>query len=307
MRMETLYEFIMIARKLNFSKAAASLNLTQSTLSKHIAALERELGVVLVERGRQLALTRAGEQLLASAQRIVGVYEEEMAALRRASRKAGPVRMAFCGTSYEEAILAAVRDIPVQCVPYADDRDYLDLLDHDHADVALNFDFSSVPGLAQEAQERGVRCLPLGAQPAVLIMGADHPLAAHPALSREDLRDQEMLIVGRGPFDDFSRCIAHHFGEDLRLRFRLMPIGGMYRNIGVADFGSGILFLTSSLASLSGGEGSGHVAFTELGGEPLGVPIALTYRKDEDNPDVLAFIDQVVDLLAPPERSSSDE
>ncbi len=41
MQIETLEEYVGPAKHLNFSKAAIELSMTQSTLSKHIAALER--------------------------------------------------------------------------------------------------------------------------------------------------------------------------------------------------------------------------------------------------------------------------
>ncbi len=45
----------------SFSAAAHALSLTQSAVSQHVAALEREVGLPLVERGmRPVELTEAG-------------------------------------------------------------------------------------------------------------------------------------------------------------------------------------------------------------------------------------------------------
>jgi molybdate transport repressor ModE-like protein len=53
-----------IARRGSFSAAADALSLTQSAVSQHIAALEREVGMTLVERGmRPVELTEAGHAL----------------------------------------------------------------------------------------------------------------------------------------------------------------------------------------------------------------------------------------------------
>lgn len=52
------------ARLLSFTRAATELNLTQSSVSRQVAALERQVGKKLfVRRTRALALTGAGEQL----------------------------------------------------------------------------------------------------------------------------------------------------------------------------------------------------------------------------------------------------
>lgn len=54
------------ARHLSFTLAAAELNLTQSSISRQIAALERQIGKALFERRtRALELTAAGERLYA--------------------------------------------------------------------------------------------------------------------------------------------------------------------------------------------------------------------------------------------------
>lgn len=54
--------FLTVAKCLSFTKAAASLFITQSTLSRSIASLEDELGVVLLKRDfHNLSLTDAGE------------------------------------------------------------------------------------------------------------------------------------------------------------------------------------------------------------------------------------------------------
>ncbi len=57
--------FLVTAEAGSLSAAARQLCLTQPTLSRQVAALEAELGLLLFERiGRKLALTQAGRQLL---------------------------------------------------------------------------------------------------------------------------------------------------------------------------------------------------------------------------------------------------
>ena len=44
MKTETLYEFLVLSKTLNYSKAAENLYISQSVLSKHIQEMEKELG-----------------------------------------------------------------------------------------------------------------------------------------------------------------------------------------------------------------------------------------------------------------------
>lgn len=56
--------FLMVAELLSFTKAADELYLSQSALSRKIAAMEKELGVILFDRtNHTVALTSEGEEL----------------------------------------------------------------------------------------------------------------------------------------------------------------------------------------------------------------------------------------------------
>lgn len=59
--------FIAVAEELSFTRAAERLNVTQQTLSAHIAGLEKELHVRLLDRHVPLSLTYAGEEFLTHA------------------------------------------------------------------------------------------------------------------------------------------------------------------------------------------------------------------------------------------------
>ena len=63
--------FLAVARAKNFTRAAETLHVSQSTLSQHVLELERELGVRLFDRlGRAVTLTEGGRLLEEHATRI---------------------------------------------------------------------------------------------------------------------------------------------------------------------------------------------------------------------------------------------
>lgn len=65
MELRQLNYFVHLAEKLNFSEAAKSLFVTQSTLSQQIKQLEQELDAVLLDRNSHgVSLTEAGAELL---------------------------------------------------------------------------------------------------------------------------------------------------------------------------------------------------------------------------------------------------
>ena len=74
MNLKQLEAFVWVAREGSFSGAARELYLTQPTVSAHIAALEKKLGICLLKRTtKEVSLTAEGEELY--------VYAEQMLAL----------------------------------------------------------------------------------------------------------------------------------------------------------------------------------------------------------------------------------
>jgi LysR family transcriptional activator of glutamate synthase operon len=76
MEMDYLCEFAVIAKLGNFSLAAEELFISQSSLSKHIISLEKELNVQLFDRtSRKVALSEAGAQILPYANQVFEIRE----------------------------------------------------------------------------------------------------------------------------------------------------------------------------------------------------------------------------------------
>lgn len=86
MDLTVLHEFAVLAQRLNYAQAARELNVSTSTLSRHISALERELGVPLFSRSGRTALEPAGRILLEEAGALFA--SEERISQRLASVKA---------------------------------------------------------------------------------------------------------------------------------------------------------------------------------------------------------------------------
>ena len=72
-----LREFVTFAGYLNFTAAARVLNISQPTLSRHIAELEHQLGCLLVDRNASsLRLTYGGSELLGSASELLALEDK---------------------------------------------------------------------------------------------------------------------------------------------------------------------------------------------------------------------------------------
>lgn len=71
MEIRYVHEFVVLAEALNYSKASELLFISKSSLSKHIIALEREVGGELFDRtSRQIVLTSFGKAFFEHAKRL---------------------------------------------------------------------------------------------------------------------------------------------------------------------------------------------------------------------------------------------
>ena len=83
MNIDHLREFSFLADSLNFSATAKHFFLSQSVLSKHIAAMEDELHTKLFERNsHKVSLTEQGKIFQKDAEYIVRRYENTVTHLR---------------------------------------------------------------------------------------------------------------------------------------------------------------------------------------------------------------------------------
>ncbi len=95
-RLGAMQAFVRVVECGSFSAVARETRATQSSVSKQVAALERELGAKLLSRTtRSLALTEAGERYFAQARRLVAeIAEAEAELLRGEQQLSGWLRVA---------------------------------------------------------------------------------------------------------------------------------------------------------------------------------------------------------------------
>ena len=115
MELRQLRSFVVVAEEMNVGRAAARLHLTQPSLSRQIATLERDLGVELFARvRRRFVLTAAGATFLAEAQDLLRRSDEAVRAAQRTQRgELGTLRLRFVQSATHEALprlLGAFRD-----------------------------------------------------------------------------------------------------------------------------------------------------------------------------------------------------
>lgn len=192
-----------VARHGSFTAAAAALSYTPSAVSQQIAALEREAGATLVERGpRGVTLTGPGHLLAAAADQVLGrlaAAERELQAL--AGLRAGLLRLGWFATAgatlMPRAIAAFQRRHPaVELDLFQGDPDEcVARLRARELELALVYQFELEPPLASDLEQ-----VDLVDDPLNVGLPAGHPLARRRRVRLQQLAGERWIQgVRQGP------------------------------------------------------------------------------------------------------------
>ncbi|MGE0799499.1 MAG: LysR family transcriptional regulator [Lautropia sp.] len=193
-----IVHLVTAVRSGSLTAAAALLGISQPALSKSLAALERSLGVAVIERGRfGVRATRYGEAIIARGD----VIEAELHRIGdeiRALRDAGSVRVTIgCGPSEATrllpetlAALATRRPELRVTVLYGLNETLMPMVKRGEIEFAL----SSVPRTASDPE---LRHQILFADTAAVIARPDHPLAHRRRLTPPDLLGNRWVLARR--------------------------------------------------------------------------------------------------------------
>jgi DNA-binding transcriptional LysR family regulator len=199
-----------VAARGSFSAAAEALAFTQSAVSQQVAALERETGTRLVERGvRPVRLTDAGGALLAHAEAVLARLDEaeqelaEIAGLRR-----GRLRLASFPTAIATLVPRAValfgRRHPEVDLTVVDDhrQGLLPRLARWELDLALIYDHEALAEPHVELERTHLLDDRFD-----LVVPEGHPLAHRASVALGELAGERWL--GGTPDGAYARIVLH--------------------------------------------------------------------------------------------------
>jgi DNA-binding transcriptional LysR family regulator len=203
-RMRVLRE---VAARGSFSAAAESLAYTQSAVSQQIAALEREAGTLLVERGaRGIRLTDAGRILVEHADAILARLADAEAELEAiAGLRGGRLRLASfpsAGATIMPEAIARFRErhpaVELSLEP-AEPEPSIAKLRSGEVDLVLDI----TPGF-RPPRDDGIERVHLVDDPMYVALPKGHALAHKRNLTLEELADEAWILGTTGSCPDVS-------------------------------------------------------------------------------------------------------
>lgn len=190
-----LYEFTVLAENLSFSIAAEELYINQSSLSKHIASMEKELGVRLLNRStHQVVLSEYGKTLLPYATEISRQYRAASDAMEKAkAAERGRLQVASIPVLAQYGIIdtiaafcAARPDIELQ-IKEVEAKDISRLLSQENCELA----FQRLLDTSSAEFEYTKYC----DDTLAAVLPCNHPLADRNQISLSALKDEVFLLL----------------------------------------------------------------------------------------------------------------
>ncbi|WP_075244771.1 LysR family transcriptional regulator [Xanthomonas oryzae pv. oryzae] len=237
MDLASLNAFVAVAASGSFSAAGEALHLTQPAVSKRIALLEAQLSARLFDRlGRQVVLTEAGQALLPRAQRILAELQDTRRVLEHLGAAFGG-RLSLATSHHVglHRLPALLRSFATQHPQAALDIQFLDS-ELAYAAVLRGEVELAVTTLAPETHAP-LRAQPIWHDRLHCVVAPDHPLAARPAVSLDDVVAHPAVLPDPGTFT--HRIVANLFAErglapSLRMTTNYLETIKMLVSVGLA-------------------------------------------------------------------------
>jgi DNA-binding transcriptional LysR family regulator len=189
--------FYTVALRLNFTKAATELYITQPAVSKHIQELEETYKIKLFERnGSKIVLTPAGKILLEHTKKIFEIYREidfDMSSFR--NERQGLLRLGS-STTISQYIISPVlarfhqkqQDIKVNLLNGNTEQ-------IENALINKEIEIGIVEG---QSKNQSIKYVPFIKDELVLVCSAQNALAKRSEISLDDLKSMKFITRERG-------------------------------------------------------------------------------------------------------------
>ncbi|KUO72766.1 MAG: hypothetical protein APF77_02040 [Clostridia bacterium BRH_c25] len=199
MTIQQLNYFLAIVKYEKFTTTASELFISQSSLSKQILSLERELGVKLFARNtRNIVLTPIGMELVTYAQKIVSEYEKLRLHINEyKEQQAECIAIGAIPVLSQYGIMDIIIDFEKHYpnmkinITETDTASILQMLDESKIDIGII--------RTEPSQYEKYVVTPICDDELVLLVGSHHHFADRKVVTLEETVDEEFLLFNSDP------------------------------------------------------------------------------------------------------------
>ncbi len=285
MELRHLRYFVAVAEELHFGRAAQRLRMAQPPLSRQIRQLERDVGLLLLERTkRHVALTPAGRVLLDDARRLLAQAEEAISDARRAARgETGRLSVGFVGSATYD-LLPQVLRVFHRRFPK------VELLLHEWSSSVqqqaivegrLHIGFVR-PAVLDDAIEARV----MQREPMMLALPKGHRLTAETTVSLAALAREQFILFPREPRPSFADQVIEWCGKAGFIPRVVQETQELQTAVSLVAADIGITLVPASVRNVR----RDNVTFKPLTDPAPMTELTAVSRKGDQSPVLVAFL-----------------
>jgi DNA-binding transcriptional LysR family regulator len=277
---DELRAFIVVADERHFARAATSLGLGQSVVSKRLRRLEDQLGVELIDRSNRfdVRLTRAGQVFLGEARAVLEHFERAERVGRGVARgRTGPVRIGYVFSAAMTGVLSTmIATISDHCPELTFELAPLGTPAQIDALRQARLDFGIVR--PRDSYPDDVVAAPVLREGYVLALARTHRLASSRRLGASDLRDAHILVPQHPQDQSVNAGLDRLAAQDAGFAPRLTKVEDFVSALSLAAAGVGVVLAPQSLRRVR----LANLAFREI--DDLLPPVELILLSRHDAP-----------------------
>lgn len=288
-----LRSFLAVAHYLNFTEAAKHLFLAQSTLSRQIVELEKELGAPLFLRNnRTVSLTPAGNLLQKEADSLISKIDGLLIQIGELNSGCmGILKIGCLGvekyflpelikkfSEKYQNIQLHIDWFSIQKLNQALDSEIIDI------GFSLASEIENIPNLAYQT---------IYTDTLAVVVPADHPLATKSSISLSQLSAESFVIMSRdevpNSFDFITRlCLSKGFS--MKIVKEATSLETLFLSV---ELGIGLSIISSKMQANS----HSHLRFIPITDEDAIVHVAVSWNKQNKNPIIPLLLQELKDIL----------
>jgi len=285
MDLRRLIYFIAVAEELHFGRAASRLAIAQPPLSRQIAQLEADLGVMLIDRSRsQIRLTQAGGVLLERARDVIERLDRAEREIKRIGEGfSGHLRVAFVGSATYGALPSVIKAFRSA---YPDVELALSAMNNaelKRAVIQREIDIAIARPSLDDEELKSERLLH---EPLILALPDTSALLQDRPIRLSSLRDETFILYPRKPRPSFADHILKICLDEGFIPKSQVLAQDYQTAISLVSVGVGIALVPESVSQ---SERPG-IAYRTYDGHNPGTSLSLNYRRDNRMPQLFNFL-----------------
>lgn len=292
--------FTTVATELNFSRAAARLNMTQPPLTRQIQLLEHQLGVALFTRTtRSVALTAAGRAFFVEAQSLLERAQLAATTARRfAAGDIGSVTVSFVPSAVYEFLPRVIAEARHQQPDIKVSLAEMNTYEQHEALRSRRVDLGIV---RSPLRQEGIVTETLVREPFVLAVPRQHPLCEVAVVTLEALQGEPFIMYSHSAYQPFNELLTGMFRSAQVEPDYVQWLGSTLTILALVNAGMGLALVPKSATTIT----FAGVVFRDIElPEGIRSKLHLLWREDNDNPAFLTLLAAIRAAVWAPEPSA---